>query len=432
MREAATPEAHPHAHAHVGERRGVSEHRARLAELLAPLAARPAEEWPLRDALGTALAADLVAPMSLPPFDNSQMDGFAVCSADFSGGLDGAPGHLGPGLQEFRVAAAIPAGTVPRRLTSGHAAPIMTGAVMPAGADAVVPVERAVPSGFPEEGGTVALPPVGAGTYVRPAASDVEAGAVVLRSGTPLGAPQIGLAAGLGLETVPVRPPLRVVLVSTGAELAPPGVPLRPGQIYDANGTLLGAALREAGLVAVNVVVRSDKPSELRNELEALASLGENHRPDLVVTTGGVSKGAFEATKLALEGHEVEFVHLAMQPGGPQGLGSFSGVPIVAFPGNPVSCWVSWEVLLRPVLAGLLGAPTARRRVRAALAEPLESPAGKLQVRRARLRADGVVELVGGPDSHLLGALAASDALVMVPEDAARLPAGADVEVWLL
>lgn len=413
--------------------RTVQEHRARLAALLAPLAQRPAEERALRDALGAALAADLVAPMSLPPFDNSQMDGFAVRTADFRGDLGATRGDVGGGrgARELTVAAAIPAGAVPGPLAPGHAAPIMTGAMLPEGADAVVPVEQAVPATFPEEGATVSLPPVSAGTYVRRAGSDVEAGAVVLPAGTALGAAQLGLAAGLGLATVLVRPAPRVALLSTGAELAPPGRSLEPGQIYDANGALLWAALREAGLAARNVVVRSDDPEELRRELARLAAGEGEDRADLVITTGGVSKGAFEATKLALDGHEVEFSHLAMQPGGPQGLGTFEGLPVVAFPGNPVSCWISWEVLLRPVLAELFGAPRCRRRLTAPLAEPLESPSGRLQVRRATLRPDGTVGLVGGPGSHLLGALAASDALVLVPEAVTELAAGADVEVWL-
>lgn len=411
-------------HRSVEGHRSVQEHRARIGALIAPLAARPPERLPLRAALGAALGSDLVAPGDLPPFDNSQMDGFAVRSGDFAGAGGGGAGA-------FTVAAAIPAGAVPVPLAPGHAAPIMTGAMMPKGADAVVPVERAEPSRFPEEGATVSLPAVEAGTYVRRTGSDVAAGAVVLPSGTPMGATQIGLTAALGLATLEVRRPLRITVLSTGAELAAAGAPLAPGQIYDANGILLWAALSEAGIAAANVAVRSDDPDELRRELKTLARIEGEARPDVVITTGGVSKGAFEATKLALEGHDVEFAHLAMQPGGPQGLGTFEGLPIVAFPGNPVSCWISWEVLLRPVLAELFGAPRARRSLTAPLAQDLTSPPGKLQVRRARLRADGRVELVGGPGSHLLGALAASDALALVPSDVTELEAGAEVEVWL-
>lgn len=419
---AAPAGARPHGHGH--GHRSVEEHRERLARLLAPLADRAAQDRSLDAAFGTALAADLAAPGSLPPFDNSQMDGFAVCSSD-----PGSGDPTGPGLRRFTVAAPIPAGAAPPPLRPGHAAPIMTGAMLPAGADAVVRVELAVPSGYPPEGAAVDLPAVEPGTYVRRAGSDVVAGAVVLPAGTALGPAQLGLAAGLGLSMLRVRPPLRAALVSTGAELAVPGRPLGPGQIHDANGALLHAALREGGVEARAVAVRSDEPAELRAALEGLARGPE--RPDLLITTGGVSKGAFEATKLALDGHDVEFAHLALQPGGPQGLGTFAGLPLIAFPGNPVSCWVSWEVLLRPVLSALLGAPRARRRVRAPLAEPLESPAGIFQVRRARLGPDGAVGLVGGPGSHLLGALASSDAIAIVPEDATALAAGDNVEVWL-
>ena len=423
----------PHRGEHHGERRtghahrGVQEHRARIAGLLGPLAQRPPERWLLHEALGAALGEDLTAPVSLPPFDNSQMDGFAVRSADFGTAAAGPPN----GVRPVTVAPPIAAGEVPGPLAAGLAAPIMTGAMLPEGADAVVPVERATPSRFPAEGETVELPPVSAGTFVRRAGSDVAAGAVVLAAGTRMGPAQIGLAAGLGLSRVPVRVPLRAAIVSTGAELAPDGGRLAPGQIHDANGPLLWAALAEAGMQASSAVVRSDDPGDLLAELTDLAEAEPGRRPDIVITTGGVSQGAFEATRLALADHDVEFSHLAMQPGGPQGLGTFRGLPLIAFPGNPVSCWISWEVLVRPVLAELFGAPTSRRRLRLPLAGALESPAGRLQVRRARLRPDATVELVGGPGSHLLGALATSDALVMVPEDVTELPAGTDVEVWL-
>ncbi|KHL00805.1 molybdopterin molybdotransferase MoeA [Sinomonas humi] len=398
----------------------VDDYRASIRTLLAPLAQREPVTRPLDRALGLALARDLAAPVSLPPFDNSQMDGFAVRSEDFGA------------VPEFAVVAPIPAGAVPVPLAAGQAAPIMTGAMLPDGADAVIPVERAQPPRFPEpselsDHARVVLPVTEAGTFVRRVGSDVGVGDVVLAAGTRLGPAQLGLAAALGLTEVPVRAPVRVAVVSTGAELAVPGEPLSPGRIYDSNGALLVAALREAGIEASATAVRSDEPGELR---AALADSAQS--ADLLVTTGGVSKGAFEATKLALADADVEFVHLAMQPGGPQGIGTVAGVPFLGFPGNPVSCWVSWEVLLRPVLAELLGAPIARPRLRLPLASPLDSPSGKLQVRRARLGDDGRVGLVGGSGSHLLGALAASNALVLVPEDVTELEAGADVEVWLL
>ena len=403
----------------------VDDYRSSIRALLAPLAQREPVVRPLERALGLSLARDLAAPLSLPPFDNSQMDGFAVQSGDFEAGHEGS-------VREFAVAKPIPAGAAPVPLGVGQVAPIMTGAMLPAGADAVVPVERAQPPRFPDaaemsDHARVVLPAAEPGSYVRRAGSDVAAGDVVLAAGTRLGPAQLGLAAALGLTEVPVRAPLQVAVISTGAELAASGQPLLPGQIYDSNGTLLVAALHEAGIEARATAVRSDDPDALR---AVLADCAES--ADLLVTTGGVSKGAFEATKLALADADVEFVHLAMQPGGPQGIGTVAGVPFLGFPGNPVSCWVSWEVLLRPVLAELLGSPAARPRLRLPLAGPLDSPAGKLQVRRARLGDDGGVSLVGGPGSHLLGALAASDALVLVSEDVTALEAGAGVEVWLL
>jgi molybdopterin molybdotransferase len=153
---------------------------------------------------------------------------------------------------------------------------------------------------------------------------------------------------------------------------------------------------------------------------------------DLIVTTGGVSKGAYEVVRQALDGQDVEFVGVAMQPGGPQGIGTFDGVPVLGFPGNPVSCLVSFEMFLRPVLGELFGSPAPRPAVRARLAEALTSPRGKHQVRRGTLQPDGTVKLEGGAGSHLVSALARSNALIHVPEGTTDLARGAEVEVWIL
>ena len=189
-----------------------------------------------------------------------------------------------------------------------------------------------------------------------------------------------------------------------------PGEPLGDGKIYDANGTLLESALRQAGLAVTRAGISADSPEGLRTLLRTHTSA-----VDLIVTTGGVSKGAYEVVRQAMDGQDVAFQHVAMQPGGPQGLGTFDGVPLLAFPGNPVSCLVSFEMFLRPVLGELFGAPAPRPAVRARLAQPLSSPAGKHQVRRGSLQADGTVRLQGGESSHLVQALAHSNALVHVP-----------------
>jgi molybdopterin molybdotransferase len=397
----------------------VEAHRDKVRTLLAPLRTEErVERLPLLEALGRGLAADILAPLDLPPFANSQMDGFAIRSADVPDA--GA---------ELRVVAPVPAGAAPAELAAGTAAPIMTGAMMPAGADAVVPIEQAVPDSFPLPGepATVRLPATASGTFVRDAGSDIRSGELALGAGTFLGPGQLGLLAALGFTEVPVRPCLRVLLVTTGDEVVEPGNPLGPGKIFDSNGMLLESSMRQAGLQVTRTGISTDRPEEL-------AGLLRRHAPavDLIVTTGGVSKGAYEVVRQAMAGHDVEFTPVAMQPGGPQGIGSFDGVPVLGFPGNPVSCLVSFEMFLRPVLTELFGAPAPRPAVRARLAEALTSPPGKHQVRRGALAPDGTVRLEGGAGSHLVHALALSNALVHVPEGTAALAAGDEVEVWIL
>ncbi|GAA2128843.1 molybdopterin molybdotransferase MoeA [Arthrobacter humicola] len=397
----------------------VEAHRDKVRALLAPLRTDDwVERLPLLEALGRGLAVDIAAPLDLPPFANSQMDGFAIRSGD-----------VPDGGTELRVVAPVPAGAAPAELPVGTAAPIMTGAMMPAGADAVVPIEQAVPDSFPAPGepATVRLPATAAGTFVRDIGSDIHSGEPALGSGTFLGPGQLGLLAAMGFTDVPVRPSLRVLLVTTGDEVVEPGSPLGPGKIFDSNGTLLEASMRQAGLEVTRTGISTDRPEEL-------ALLLRRHAPDvdLIVTTGGVSKGAYEVVRQAMAGHDVEFTAVAMQPGGPQGIGSFDGVPVLGFPGNPVSCLVSFEMFLRPVLTELFGAPAPRPAVRARLAEALTSPPGKHQVRRGTLAPDGTVRLEGGAGSHLVHALARSNALVHVPEGTAALAAGDEVEVWIL
>jgi molybdopterin molybdotransferase len=386
------------------------------------------EKLPLAAALERVTLHDVVAPLSLPPFDNSQMDGFAVHSEDLS-----VPAEL-------RVAATIAAGTVPPALPRGWAAPIMTGAALPPGADAVVPVEQAEPPAFPDQvpGGApmvVTLPATPAGRFVRSAGSDVPQGTVAIPAGTRLAPAHLGLAAALGLAGLEVRTKPRVLLVATGDEVVLPGQQRPAGKIFDANTALLQANLAQAGVDVVPAGLVPDQPEAL---LTMLAAAVDDGGIDLIVTMGGISAGAFEVVRLALSGPDALFCSVALQPGGPQGLGLFQGVPFLAFPGNPVSSVVSFEMFLRPALTTLIGAPAFRPRIRATLTGPLASPAGKHQVRRAVYapalpgQSGGVVSLAGGESSHLLGALAAANALVQVPADVTTLEAGGEVEVWLL
>ena len=406
--------------------RSVAAHRDAVVELLSgPAATMATEQLPLLEALGKVLAVDLHAPLSLPPFANSQMDGFAVNSAEIPDG--GA---------KLRVASPVPAGAAPEALKPGFAAPIMTGAMIPEGADAVVPIERARPSTFPNPGAKdvdVELPATAPGTYVRNAGSDIKEGDLALPAGTCLGPAQLGLLAALGLTAVEVRKPWHVLLVTTGDEVLEPGRNLTPGKIYDSNGTLLEASMRQAGLDVARSRISVDDPAQLLELLRSHLGSDDGKRPiDLIVTTGGVSKGAYEVVRQAMAAQHVEFLPVAMQPGGPQGIGRFEGVPFLGFPGNPVSCLVSYEMFLRPALSLIHGAPAPRPVQRVRLVEPLHSPEGKHQVRRGTVLPDGSVRMEGGAGSHLVHALARSNALVQIPSDVTELAEGSEVEVWML
>ncbi len=384
----------------------------------------PAEQVWLAQARGRVLAADLVAAVSLPSFDNSAMDGYAVRAAELAGATEGRP-------VELPVVADIPAGrTDVPPLAPGTVHRIMTGAPMPAGADAIVPVEQT-------DGGTArvqlhAAPTPGA--HVRRTGEDVAAGAVVLSAGTVLGPAQIGIAAATGAATLQVRRRPVVLVLSTGSELVEPGLPLEPGQIYESNGPMLAAAVEEAGGRAELLHFVPDDVEQFLGRLRERLAPGD---VDLVLTSGGVSAGAYEVVKDAFTGRGVEFVKVGMQPGGPQGAGrvdELGGIAVVTLPGNPVSSQVSFEVFVRPALRTAVGHPHPDRPVvTARLAQRWTSPPERRQFRRGQLDAvHGTVREIGGPPSHLLASLARADCLVVVPERVTELDAGASVQVWLL
>lgn len=414
--------------------RTVAEHQKAIRALVLPLAdALGAEELAVSgraiaaassNHLGRILAEDIFAGIDLPPFDNSQMDGYAVRANELSEASDAQPVTL---ASAGTIAAGDPVG----ELAPGYAAPIMTGAPIPVGADAVIPIERATPARFQSPGPDNRVSfrkPVTVGTFVRQRGSDIGAGKLLLAAGARMGPAQWGTIASGGITTATVLRRLRVALISTGHELRHSGDDLQPGQIYDANSVALAGAIADAG-ASVQVAVVRDDPDEL------VAMLSTAHA-DLVVSTGGVSAGAFEVVRIALEPRGVEFCSVAMQPGGPQGFGLATldedrTVPVVAFPGNPVSALVSFEMFLRPVLRAVAGyAVPDRRAERRPLAAEVSSPHAKHQVRRGRIAGDGTVELVGGPGSHLLHSYAASSVLVHIPAGIGHLDAGSPVETW--
>jgi molybdopterin molybdotransferase len=381
-------------------------------------------DLPLLDAQGCLLAEDVAAGVDLPPWDNSGMDGYAVRIADVLGASLDYPAEL-------TVVDDIAAGAVPSRTVSaGTCARIMTGAPVPEGAEAVIPVELT-------DAGTarVAIHAEAAdGQYIRRRGSDVQVGERLLRAGTELGPAQLGLLAAIGRPHVAARPRPRVVVISTGSELIEPGNPLRPGTINESNSFMLAAAARDAGGVPYRVgLIHDDEDAVLAAIEEQLV------RADLLITSGGVSAGAYDVVKGVLSKlGTVEFGGVKMNPGKPQGFGRIGSTPIFTLPGNPVSSYVSFEVFVRPVIRRLRGiTPERAPLVRATAAEPMTSPPGKTQFLRGVLgppRAYGPPEVrpVGGASSHLLGDLAAANCFVVIGEDVEEVRLGDQVEVMPL
>ncbi len=381
---------------------------------------RPAVAVALTETQGLVLADDVVARLALPVFDNSAMDGYAVRAEDTA---DATPEH--PAV--LPVAEDIPAGrTDELTLQPKTAHRIMTGAPVPAGATAVVPVEDT-------DGGVESVAirkPRPPGAHIRRAGEDVAPGTTVLRGGQVVTPAVLGLAAALGMAELTVIPRQRVLVMSTGSELVSPGDPLRPGQIYESNSIMLAGAVRDAGAEVVAVVTAEDDVAQFSALLDRYA-----RDADLIITSGGVSAGAYEVVKDAFgrDGDQgVEFVKVAMQPGMPQGIGRVAGATIVTLPGNPVSALVSFEVFIRPALRRAMGLPDPERPHRpAVLAESLTSPRGKRQFRRAILdREAGSVTSYGPPASHHLRWLASANGLLDIPEDVVEVPTGTRLQVW--
>ena len=391
------------------------------AAILAAISPLPPVSLELADAERCVLAEDVTAAVSLPSFDNSSMDGYAVQAADTTHSSERKPLTL-------EVTAEIAAGdTGAYQLASGTAIKIMTGARMPAGADAVVPVEWTDGGGKRVE----IYRPVAAGNAVRYVGGDATEGETLLTKGIRMRPMQIAVAASAGRKMIKVRPRPRVVVLSTGNELTEPGTPLVPGQIWDSNSYMLAAAAREAGAVTSRRAVVPDDPAGVLPALEAQLS-----EADLLVTTGGVSMGGeHDVVKAALrELGTVAFGKVAMQPGMPQGFGTLGEgrVPIFTLPGNPVSAYVSFQLFVRPAIAALQDTGDLRLPVaRATLTGPVRSPEGRRSFLRGVLTG-GQVAPLSGQGSHQIAALGRANALIVVPDDTTRLPEGETVDVLVL
>jgi molybdopterin molybdotransferase len=396
----------------------VEEH---LAEILATIRPLAPVELGVGDVHGLVLAEDVTAASSLPSFDNSAMDGYAVRVEDVAAATEENPVTL-------PVTAEVAAGdTGAYTLQPGTSIKIMTGAMLPHGAEAVVPVEWT-------DGGRTRVTIRARAEYghaVRLAGGDAKAGEVLVTAGTMLRPMHVAVIAAAGRGSVLVRPRPRVVVLSTGNELAEPGTPIIPGRIWDSNSFMIAAAAREAGGQAARHAIVPDHPDQVRPAIEAQLA-----RADLMITTGGVSMGGeHDVVKAALQGlGTITFRKVAMQPGMPQGFGTIERVPIFTLPGNPVSAYVSFQVFARPAIGALQAYDgLGLEPVRAELSGPLSSPPGRRSFARGVLDASrGLVTPLTGQGSHQVATLGKANALIIVPEQVTGMAEGDTVEVLVL
>jgi len=395
----------------------------RVLETVRPLDHFP---QPLLEAVGLPVCEDVVAPVGLPVFDNSGMDGYAVLHHDVATATSEMPIHL-PVVGEIGAGHG---GLM--ALSPGTAAKIMTGARVPAGCDAVVPYEW-TDRGVAE---VVIHKAPSLGQHIRRAGEDVEEGDVLVEDSSVLGPRQIGLLAAVGRERVLTRPRPRVVVISTGSELRDPGTSLGHDSVYDANSYLLAAAATRAGAIVYRVGIVPDDAATFRDALS-----DQLVRADLVITSGGVSEGDYDVVKESLRSlGTMWFGGVAMQPGKPQGFGTVGedDTPIFTLPGNPVSAYISFQVFVLPAIRRMMGLlPYSRPLSRGLLTHAISSPPGRRQYLRGSYdvnagRTVAAVTPVGGPGSHLIGDLAQANVLIVVPEDVTSLPAGEQVQVLRL
>jgi molybdopterin molybdotransferase len=386
------------------------------AAVLAAARPLPAEPVAVPDALDRVLAADVHAAHDVPPFAGSAMDGFAVRS--------------GPAGRALRIAGESRAGApAAAALHDGEAIRISTGAVVPDGADAIAPVEEV----REQDGAVRLLADVAPGRHVRGAGEDLRAGTLVLPAGTRLGPAELGALINAGLADAPCARRPRVAVVATGDELRPPGEPLAPGQIHDANLVTVSALATRAGAEVVLAEHVGDDPVATGDALaRALAAA------DVVCVTGGVSVGPHDHVKPALTalGVEERFWRVRLRPGKPVWFGTRADTLVFGLPGNPVSAMVTFALLARPALRALQGEPEPGRRSHGVLGAPLRRDAQRDQAIRVRLVAgeDGVraVPTTGAQGSHVLSSMVGAQALALVPAGEGDLPAGAAVDLELL
>ena len=393
----------------------VAQARQRILDRVGRLAA---EDVPLREAAGRVLAEEVRATTDVPGFTNSAMDGYAVLAQDVAAAGPANPVRL-PLRGEVRAGVG-----PPHPLQAGTAIRIMTGAPVPAGADAVVRVEDTAE----EDGAVLVRASVSAGTSLRAAGSDLRAGDLVAAPGRVLSPGVIGVCAAAGRTSLRCLRRPSVMVLTTGDELRDVGEPLGPGQIVNTNRYTLAAAVEEAGGLVLDAGVAPDEREEIA------AALRQADAADLVISSGGVSMGTYDLVRdlLAQEGR-IDFWQVALRPGKPLAFGSVRGVPLIGLPGNPVSSLVAFELFARPALLKMQAREDRERpRLWARTEDALSSPPHLEQYFRgiARRQDDGIsVRLTGDQGSHVLRSMADANCLVILPLKTGQIPAGERVEI---
>lgn len=402
-----------------------------LARVLAGVSVLPAEQVALSEALGRVLAEAVIAQDSLPPFANSAMDGYAVRAVDVSEARKESPAVL-------QVVGDIAAGIHPEiRLGPAEAARIMTGAPLPRGADAIVPVEATSEPWRSHErtlpGEISVFRPVTANEFVRFPGEDIQAGQQVLAAGHLVRPQEIGVLASLGSSHVRVIRRPRVAVLATGDELIAVEEPLRPGKIRNSNAYTQEAQIRALGAVPVPLGIARDEVEDVRDKLQQ----GLESEVDLFVSSAGVSVGAYDVVKEVLESEgNVGFWRVRMRPGKPLAFGAYHGVPYLGLPGNPVSALVSFERFARPAILKMAGHSVWERpRLTVTVLQPLTSDGRETYARAVVSRnEDGSysASLTGEQGSHIMTSLVQANALVVVPEGMRHVPAGAQLEAMMI
>ena len=396
----------------------LAEAREAVLSQIQPL---PPIELPLTDAYGCVTAADVAAAVDLPEFASSGMDGYALRAADVTDASPDQPAEL-------KVVGRAMIGQHPDATVGmGEAVKIATGAPIPGGADAVVPVENTEG----EDGLVRVFEAVDEGRHVRPQGEDVRIGDVLVPAGKRIGAPEIGLLANAGVPHPLVHPRPRVIVFSTGDELVPPTETPSFGQVRDANAYTLFGALREAGAMPVMAGIVRDDPEQLKE-----AVLSYEIQADAFVSSGGVSVGERDVVKAAFYRHgDVSFSKVAMQPGMPQGFGFLEGKPFFGLPGNPVSVFVSFEMFVRPAILKMMGrANLGRPEVSAILRDAIEGPTDKsvfVRVHVSRGAEGWTATPTGGRGSNLISTVARANGLAVLPPGVGSIDAGERVTVFL-